>query len=450
MNIYLSKNTFRSFLFHMERNVRIIAVYLIFASLNLRGVVQTFLYNNRYGGDQVIRLIPKVEQHVEALKDISEQVKVDLWQPSSIASIKLGSVVDIHVPSNSSQLFFQSLLQTGMTFKILVSDLQELMEEQSGSCARCRRSNPLYNYEVYHTLEEIQNWMLQMNRTYSHLLYLFSIGKSYEGRPLFVFQLGKRSHPIKKAVWIDCGIHAREWIGPAFCQWFVKEAVQKYRSDPVIRKLLNQLYFYVMPVFNVDGYHYSWTTDRFWRKTRSNSTNFSCRGVDANRNWKVKWCSEGASLHPCADTYCGPMPESEPEVKAVANFLRKNKKQVKAYISFHSYSQMILYPYSYSEAIIPNFNCVESAAYKAVSAIYSVYSIKYKHGPASSTLYVTSGSSIDWAYKHGISYSFAFELRDTGYYGFLLPESLIKPTCTETTLAIKNITNNLLKECPLK
>lgn len=101
----------------MERNVRIIAVYLIFASLNLRGVVQTFLYNNRYGGDQVIRLIPKVEQHVEALKDISEQVKVDLWQPSSIASIKLGSVVDIHVPSNSSQLFFQSLLQTGMTFK---------------------------------------------------------------------------------------------------------------------------------------------------------------------------------------------------------------------------------------------------------------------------------------------------------------------------------------------
>ncbi|XP_032876275.1 carboxypeptidase A6 [Amblyraja radiata] len=401
MNIYLSKNTFRSSLFHMERNVRIKAVYLIFASLNLRGVVQTFLYNNRYGGDQVIRLIPKVEQHVEALRDISQQIKVDLWQPSSIASIKLGSVVDIHVPSNSSQLFFQSLLQTGMTFKILVSDLQELMEEQSGSCARCRRSNPLYNYEVYHTLEEVR----------------------------------KLSHNIFK-------------IKNTF--FLLLKAVQKYRSDPVIRRLLNQLYFYVMPVFNVDGYHYSWTTDRFRRKTRSNSTNFSCRGVDANRNWKIKWCSEGASLHPCADTYCGPMPESEPEVKAVANFLRKNKKQVKAYISFHSYSQMLLYPYSYSEAIIPNFNCVESAAYKAVSAIYSVYSIKYKHGPASSTLYVTSGSSIDWAYKHGISYSFAFELRDTGYYGFLLPESLIKPTCTETTLAIKNITNNLLKECPLK
>jgi len=40
--------------------------------------------------------------------------------------------------------------------------------------------------------------------------------------PLFC-QLGKRTRPFKKAVWIDCGVHAREWIGPAFCQWFVKE-----------------------------------------------------------------------------------------------------------------------------------------------------------------------------------------------------------------------------------
>ncbi|EDM11543.1 carboxypeptidase A6 (predicted), isoform CRA_c [Rattus norvegicus] len=55
---------------------------------------------------------------------------------------------------------------------------------------------------------------------------------------------------------------------------------------------------------------------------------------------------------------------------------------------------------------------------------------------------------MDWAYKNGIPYSFAFELRDTGYFGFLLPEMLIKPTCTETMLAVKNITMHLLKNCP--
>jgi len=69
---------------------------------------------------------------------------------------------------------------------------------------------------------------------------------------------------------------------------------------------------------------------------------------------------QGASLHPCDDTYCGPFPESEPEVKAVAKFLRKHRKRVKAYISIHAYAQMLLYPYSYKYATIPNFNCVVS------------------------------------------------------------------------------------------
>uniref|UniRef100_A0A667YH19 Carboxypeptidase A6 n=1 Tax=Myripristis murdjan TaxID=586833 RepID=A0A667YH19_9TELE len=238
-----------------------------------------------------------------------------------------------------------------------------------------------------------------------------------------------------------CGVHAREWIGPAFCQWFVKEALISYQHDSVMRRLLNQLNFYIMPVFNVDGYHFSWTTDRFWRKTRSKNHKYHCRGVDANRNWKVKWCDEGASSHPCDDTYCGPFPESEPEVKAVAKFLRKHKKRVKAYISIHAYAQMLLYPYSYKYATIPNFNC--SAAHNAVTALYSAYGVRYRYGPASTTLYVSSGSSMDWAYRNGIPYAFAFELRDTGYFGFLLPESLINPTCTETMRAVKAIVVHL-------
>lgn len=73
-----------------------------------------------------------------------------------------------------------------------------------------------------------------------------------------------------------------------------------------------------------------------------------------------QWIDEGASIHPCDDTYCGPFPESEPEVKAVAHFLRKHRKQIKAYLSFHAYAQMLLYPYSYKYATIPNFSCVVS------------------------------------------------------------------------------------------
>uniref|UniRef100_A0A8C1V5T6 Carboxypeptidase A6 n=1 Tax=Cyprinus carpio TaxID=7962 RepID=A0A8C1V5T6_CYPCA len=358
------------------------------------------------------------------------------------------SPVDVHMGWNKTQWLRRHLRQAHIHYKVLISNLQTEIEKQIGhQTSRKRRSEFQYDYEVYHPLEEIRSWMFEMNRTHPHLVDLFSIGQSYEGRPLYVLQLGKRTRPFKKAVWIDCGVHAREWIGPAFCQWFVKEALNSYQHDSSMRRLMNQLNFYIMPVFNVDGYHYSWKTDRFWRKTRSKIPKYHCRGVDANRNWKVKWCDEGASLHPCDDTYCGPFPESEPEVKAVAKFLRKHRKRVKAYISIHAYAQMLLYPYSYKYATIPNFNCVESAAQNAVSALYSAYGVRYRYGPASTTLYVSSGSSIDWAYKNGIPYAFAFELRDTGYYGFLLPETLIHPTCTETMRAVKTIASGLLKKC---
>ncbi|MBN3309672.1 carboxypeptidase A6 [Amia ocellicauda] len=407
-----------------------------------------YLYNNRYSGDQVIRVTPQKNAEVEVLKSLFEKLKVDLWQPNSPSFIREDSAVDIHLERNRSHTFRTRLRQANIHYKVLISNLQKEIEKQTGyRSSRKRRSESEYDYEVYHSLEEIQRWMHDMNRTHSHLIDLFSIGQSFEGRPLYVIQLGKRSRRYKKAVWIDCGVHAREWIGPAFCQWFVKEALQSYQYDPLMRRLMNQLYFYIMPVFNVDGYHFSWTTDRFWRKTRSKNAKYYCRGVDANRNWKVKWCEEGASSHPCDDTYCGAFPESEPEVKAVANFLRKQRRRVKAYISIHAYAQMLLYPYSYKYDTIPNFSCVESAAHNAVAALYSAYGVKYRYGPASTTLYVSSGSSMDWAYKNGIPYAFAFELRDTGYFGFLLPESLINPTCTETTQAVKTISLSLLKKC---
>uniref|UniRef100_A0A3P8TZB2 Carboxypeptidase A6 n=1 Tax=Amphiprion percula TaxID=161767 RepID=A0A3P8TZB2_AMPPE len=323
--------------------------------------------------------------------------------------------------------------------RVFISNLQKEIEKQTGyRSSRKRRSEAQYDYEVYHSLEEIQSWMFEMNQTHPDLVDMFSVGKSYEGRPLYVLQVGEK----KKAVWIDCGVHAREWIGPAFCQWFVKEVV--LFNNAQIKILRHWVFFTVTVSLFV-------LQDRFWRKTRSKNHKFHCRGVDANRNWK---CSlfpspdEGASSHPCDDTYCGPYPESEPEVKAVAKFLRKHKKRIKAYISIHAYAQMLLYPYSYKYRSRPcAFTLQESAAQNAVTALYSAYGVRYRYGPASTTLYVSSGSSIDWAYRNGIPYAFAFELRDTGYFGFLLPESLINPTCTETMRAVKAIASGLLKKC---
>lgn len=56
----------------------------------------------------------------------------------------------------------------------------------------------------------------------------------------------------------------------------------------------------------------------------------------------------GASSNPCSDTFCGYTPESEIEVKNVADFIRRNKSTIKAYLTIHSYSQLLLFPYSYT------------------------------------------------------------------------------------------------------
>ncbi|MEE6515987.1 hypothetical protein FKM82_025169 [Ascaphus truei] len=106
---------------------------------------------------------------------------------------------------------------------------------------------------------------------------------------------------------------------------------------------------------------------------------------------------------------------------------------------------LLLFFLSYLFTLFPLIQ--ETAARNAVLALRSAYGVSYRHGPASTILYLSSGSSMDWAYNTGIPYTFAFELRDTGYYGFLLPESHIKPTCTETMLAVKNITMHFLRRC---
>merc|ERR1719232_2587492 len=102
-----------------------------------------------------------------------------------------------------------------------------------------------------------------------------------------------------------------------------------------------------MPSMNPDGYEYSRTTDRMWRKTRSVNPGYACKGTDPNRNWGYNWGLVGASSNPCDDRYRGTSAFSEPETSAVGSFIFKRRKEIQLYLTFHSYGQMILYPWAY-------------------------------------------------------------------------------------------------------
>ncbi|XP_075173834.1 carboxypeptidase O isoform X2 [Anomaloglossus baeobatrachus] len=331
------------------------------------------------------------------------------------------------------------MLHCSLSFKILVDDLSQLMVNPEETRMRRRRSISDHDYTKYHPMEEIYNWINLMTEKHSDLVTQHSLGFTYEIRPIHYLKISKPSNDPKKIIWMDCGIHAREWIAPAFCQWFVKEIVENHQKDSRIQKILKNIDLYVLPVLNIDGYIYTWTTDRLWRKSRSKYENGTCYGVDLNRNYNVKWCSFGSSTNCSSNLYCGTSPVSEPETKAVVDFVEKKKSEMICFLTMHSYSQYILTPYGYSTNLPQNYNETIKVAEMAASELKKKYGTVYKVGTFANLLYEASGTSQDWVYDLGVEFSYTIELRDNGTYQFILPEDQIQPTCEETMAGVLTI-----------
>uniref|UniRef100_A0A8D0BFA7 Carboxypeptidase B2 n=1 Tax=Salvator merianae TaxID=96440 RepID=A0A8D0BFA7_SALMN len=396
--------------------------------------------------DQVLSALPRSNRQVEFLKNLTTKYKVVLWQPDSPRNIVRNKEVHFYVNVSDINDVKAELNQSTISCKVLLEDVSKIITMHTANDTAAPRSSASY-YEQYHSLKEIYFWMEEIAVKHANIIQKIYIGTSYEKRPLYVLKISRGGGTYKNAIWIDCGIHAREWISPAFCLWFIGHVTQHLHRDPKMATLLQHLDFYVLPIMNVDGYQYTWTVNRMWRKSRSLHNNNWCVGTDLNRNFDAGWCGEGASDDACEETYCGPYPESEPEVKAVANFLRKHKNYIKAYITMHSYSQMVLFPYSYTTNKSKDHSELQSVASEVVTNIQVLHRNRYRAGSGAQTIYLAPGGSDDWAYDIGIKYSFTFELQDTGRYGFLLPPRLIRPTCHEALTGIKiiasHVTNNL-------
>ncbi|XP_076580257.1 carboxypeptidase B2 [Chaetodon auriga] len=394
--------------------------------------------------DQILSITPKTQEQADILKNVSTQYETALWQPVSPQYIKEETQVHLFVPANSSDIIKDLLQKHTITHEVLLANANELIEMQMRNDSTDPRSSSTF-YDRYHSLEDIYYWINRTHQDNPGTIKVILIGSSSEKRPLYVLKLSLNDRPNKKAMWIDCGIHAREWISPAFCLWFVQYSLSFYKQNQDITNILDNMDVYVLPVMNPDGYHHTWTANRMWRKNRSINSN-GCIGVDLNRNFDANWCTEGASHDPCTETYCGVFPESEPESQAVADFLRSHKDSVQLYLSMHSYSQMLLFPYSCTLDEADNHKDLLEMAKEAAEKIRRYYRNTYRYGAGAKTIYLAPGGSDDWAYNLGIKYSFTFELQDRGRYGFLLPPSHISPACNEALIAVKTIALKVMEK----
>ncbi|XP_068943129.1 carboxypeptidase A1-like [Petaurus breviceps papuanus] len=391
-----------------------------------------------FSGHQVLRISAANEAQVEKVRELEEleHLQLDFWRGPSHPSIP----IDVRVPFPSVQAVKVFLESSGIKYSIMIEDVQLLLDEEEKQMVAFRskaRSTDTFNYATYHTLEEIYEFIDLLVAENPNLVSKIQIGNSYEGRPLNVlkFSTGGTNRP---AIWIDTGIHSREWVTQASGVWFAKKITEDYGQDEKLTAILDSMDIFLEIVTNPDGFAFTHSSNRMWRKTRSINAGSSCVGVDPNRNWDAGFGLAGASSNPCSETYHGKYANSEVEVKSIVDFVNSHGN-IKAFISIHSYSQLLLYPYGYTTARATHQAELDELAKLAVDNLASLYGTKYQYGSIITTIYQASGSTVDWTYNSGIKYSYTFELRDTGFYGFLLPAKQIIPTAQETWLALTTI-----------
>eukprot|EP01099_Mayorella_cantabrigiensis_P004398 TRINITY_DN3300_c0_g2_i1.p1 TRINITY_DN3300_c0_g2~~TRINITY_DN3300_c0_g2_i1.p1 ORF type:complete len:417 (+),score=92.26 TRINITY_DN3300_c0_g2_i1:47-1297(+) len=395
-----------------------------------------------YTGHVVFRLQAPEDIQIRALEFLkADPEHYDFWTPISPSRF-----IDLRVHPSKIAEIQDMFSQLGIEYDIMIENLQDIIETERRTLKAPSDFMADDYYQHYHTYDENIQWLKTLAATYPNMTKLINIGSSYQGRDLLALKVfAPGSTTQKRALWIDGGIHAREWITTATLNYILGHLISDYSNDTAVKTILDNADVYVLPMFNPDGYVYSWTDDRMWRKTRSPNKGSVCVGTDANRNWDWHWDGSGSSTNPCADDYRGSAPFSEVETKTVSNYLASIPKLV-GYINFHSYSQLWMYPWGYTYLATSDKTTLDECAKVSVQALTAVYGTKYTYGQISTTIYIASGNTCDWTYGQiGVTYSMAVELRDTGKYGFLLPENQIVPSGIETFAGFKAYAQYVIK-----
>jgi hypothetical protein len=297
---------------------------------------------------------------------------------------------------------------------------------------KCRNGDnpPPQDAGLYHTFSEVAVELQSMAATHANIARVESIGRSVQGRDLWAIKISdnvmqNEAEPV--AVFLG-GHHAREWIAVDVPFLLAKHLLEKYDSDPQIATRVDAAEIWIVPMVNPDGHQYSLTSDRLWRKNRRNNGD-GTYGVDLNRNYGYQWGGPGSSGDTFSEIYRGPAPFSEPETQALRDFLIA--KRPGALITYHNFSQLILYPWGYTYDPAPDEAALHAQAVAMADRIRAVHGVSYTPEQGSD-LYLASGETTDWLYGETRAPAFTIELRPrSSSPGFELPESEIAPTFEE-------------------
>ena len=345
---------------------------------------------------------------------------------------------------------FAILQSTGFSYEILIDDwynyyanLPKLTEYEKQQFIQ--QSKDIFNVGGFgygsmggfYTLAEINAKLDSMYLQYPNIItQKFSIGLSIENRPIYAVKISDNPtvNESEPQVHMNSLIHAREPQGMMTVMYYMYYLLENYGTDPEVTYLVNNREIYFVLCINPDGYEYNRQTNPggggMWRKNRRN--NGGSYGVDLNRNFGYMWGynNSGSSGTPSSETYRGTAAFSEPETQAIRNFA--NSKNFKTALNYHTYSNLLLYPWGYINSPTP-----DNAIFIEYSDDMVAYN-GYENGQPPQILYDVNGSSDDWMYGEQTSKPKIFAMTpEVGSTGFWPTQAEIFP------LAIENLLPNL-------
>ncbi|MEK6675390.1 MAG: M14 metallopeptidase family protein [Planctomycetota bacterium] len=378
------------------------------------------IQGKQYDGYKIVQVTVNNQDELSRLESIVE----------TIMNCHIG-VGTLEVVVSPEQL--DALQNAGFATVACVDDVAPLMAKQMV----VQRGASFH--DAYHTLAEIHTQIQQFAIDYPAIAQLQSFGTSLDDRDLLGLRItGPGDGSQKPGVFFHGGQHAREWIGPASVLYMMDQLLTNYGTDPLITRLVDEREWFILPVMNPDGYEFTWVDTRLWRKNRRNNGDGTF-GVDLNRNWAQGWGGEGSDSATNSEIYRGPSPFSEPESAAMRDFVWAHDN-IAAYIDFHNYSELLLWPWGNTNALNPDNPEFQFIGSRMAERIADEHGHQYVYGPIYSTIYPASGGSCDWVYGANINdrfiFAIAIELRDEGQAGFLLPPEQIVPTGEENLAAV--------------
>jgi hypothetical protein len=284
---------------------------------------------------------------------------------------------------------------TGVNYNTM--EIEALLSEDEFQQIQNQKTNIKFSFpqtlvaspdSEYKNPEEIEDFVNEIHAKYPAITELRSIGKTLEGRDIWAIKISDNAKVDEQepAILVNAMHHAREVMTPEITTDMVEYLTSNYGQKTEVTNWVNNSEIWVIPMFNLDGNNKMWTEDSMWRKNTRNN-----HGVDINRNYPTGWNScNGSSDRTSAQDYRGTAPGSEPETQAMMDFVASIKPVFN--ISYHSYSEIVIYPFGCRPKKTPT-----EAAVEAIGAEIGK-KINYRPGTAWELLYNADGGDIDWMY----------------------------------------------------